>query len=71
MSKLENHKIQQCGVCGCLTSDGRNIESSLRHGKTGITEFGNFICRHCDWELRNLRLVDRACDRQVRKGQGS
>lgn len=67
MSKLSNHKIQQCGECGKFTSDGRNIPSTNKNPVTGITEEANFICRHCDWERRNLSLVDKAADKRLKE----
>jgi hypothetical protein len=67
MSKLGNHRIQQCGVCAQWTADGRNIESTNRNESTRVTEHANFICRHCECEKRNLNLVDKALDERLKK----
>ena len=65
MPTLKNNKIQQCGVCAEFTSDGRNIPSTNRHPTTKITEYANFICRHCDWERHNLRLVGKSAEKRL------
>lgn len=56
MAKLSDNELRQCGVCGVLTSHGRDIESTNRNPETGTTEFANFICRHCYWENGSRRL---------------
>ena len=69
MSKLENNRVQQCGLCGRLTSDGRNLPSTNKLPYTKITWWDNFICRHCEWELRNLRLVNAAAEKRLSEQQ--
>jgi hypothetical protein len=68
MSKLHNNRIQQCGVCGVMTMDGRNIPSTNRNQKTGAMEHANFICRYCEWEQRSLRLIEKAADVRLNEG---
>jgi hypothetical protein len=47
MAGIINSKIQLCGVCGVVTSNGCNIESTNRNPETGLTEYANFLCFQC------------------------
>jgi len=57
--------IGECGVCGVWAS-GTRLPSGNRR-QDGTTPMDNFVCCRCQEEVRQLREVSEACDRQAKR----
>lgn len=71
MAKLSDKRLRQCGGCGVFLSEGRDIESTNRNSETGLTEYANFICRHCCQEKYSVVVVGNAADKWLREQRGN
>ena len=62
MPMPQRNEVKQCTVCDRWTSDGEGFTSGVRNPRTGETPCDNWICRRCQVEARNARLVREALD---------
>ncbi len=58
--KPDEHVVRQCGSCGAWTKNGDFFPSGNSNPRTGHTPLDNFLCRGCQRDESDARILRNA-----------